>query len=62
MSVITSRRTLALARYGRLAALNNSRADNYPLQELIERLAAKTNTDVTLQDLMKKLGGNIRDK
>jgi hypothetical protein len=57
-----SRRTLALAKYGRLAALNNSRADNYPLQELIERLAAKTNTDVALQDLMKNLGQHDRDK
>lgn len=49
------RRTLALAKYGRLAALNDSRADNYSLQELIERLAKKTRSDVALQDLMKRL-------
>jgi hypothetical protein len=51
-----SRRILALAKYGRLAALNDTRrADNFPLQELIERLTKITQSDVSLQELMKRL-------
>lgn len=46
---------LSRAKYGRLAALNDCRAGNFPLQELIERLARISQSDPLLQELMHKL-------
>lgn len=49
------RRSLEMAKYGRLATLNGSRSDNYPLQELIDRLAKASKRDNLLDELMRKL-------